>query len=123
MRGGETMDERIVALPTKGNKGIADVVSDMLGRAKTFTIVNIDGKTTEKIEVIPNPAISYKQGAGPVAVKTLIDKGVTTVVAGEFGPGVSTLLKQFNITMVKVKQGTAVAEAIQQFLEHKQVAN
>jgi predicted Fe-Mo cluster-binding NifX family protein len=111
MRGGETVNEMIVAVPTKGSKGIVDMVSDMLGRAKTFTIVDIDGETIEKVEVIPNPAASYEQGAGPVAVKILIDKGVTTVVAGEFGPGVSTLLKQFNVTMVKVKRGIPVAEA------------
>lgn len=116
------MDEMIVAVPTKGSKGMVDTVSDMLGRAKTFTIIDIEGKIIEKVEVIPNPAASYEQGAGPVAVKTLIDKGVTAVVAGEFGPGVSTLLEQFNITMVKVKRGTTVAEAIQQFLEHNQLA-
>ena len=69
------------------------------------------------MEVIQNPAASYKHGAGPIAVKTLIDMRVNTVVAGEFGPGVSTLLEQFNIEKVEVKRGTRVAEAIKQFLE------
>ncbi|MCZ2808454.1 MAG: hypothetical protein O2V44_03775 [Candidatus Bathyarchaeota archaeon] len=94
-----------------------DVVANVFGRAKTFTIVIIKEKSVTNVEVIQNTAASYKHGAGPLMVRTLIDFGVNTVIAGEFGPGVSTLLEQFNVTRVKVKSGTRVAEAVKVFLE------
>ena len=117
MSRGELLPEIKLAVPTREGGGIEDVVSDVFGRAKTFTIVDIEGKEVKKVEVIQNPAASYKHGAGPIAVKTLIDMRVNTVVAGEFGPGVSTLLEQFNMEKVEVQRGTRVAEAIKQFLE------
>ncbi len=116
MKGGILQEFRL-ALPTKESGGMEDVISDVFGRAKTFTIIDIEGKEVKKVEVIQNPAASYKQGAGPIAVKTLTDKGINTIIAGEFGPGVSTLLEQFNVAMVEVKRGTRVTEAIKQFLE------
>ena len=106
-----------LAVPTREGGGIEDVVSDVFGRAKTFAIVDIEEKEVKKVEVIQNPAASYKHGAGPIAVKTLIDMRVNMVVAGEFGPGVSTLLEQFNVARVEVKRGTHVTEAIKQFIE------
>ena len=111
------MQEIRLAIPTKGDGGMEDVVSDVFGRAKVFTIIDIVGKKVGNVEVVQNPAASYKHGAGPIVVKTLTDKGVNMVVAGEFGPGVSTLLEQFNVSMVEVKRGTGVADAIKQFLK------
>lgn len=103
-----------VAIPTKGDGGMEDVVSDVFGRAKTFTVIDIEGKEIRNVEVIQNPAASYKYGAGPIVVKTLTDLGVNTMVASEFGPGVSTLLGHFNVAKIKVKAGTRVVEAINQ---------
>jgi predicted Fe-Mo cluster-binding NifX family protein len=111
------MHKRKIAIPTKGDEGIKDTVSDVFGRAKAFTIIDIKGKKVEKVKVIQSPAESYKHGAGPIVVKTLMDFGVNTVIAGEFGIGISTLLEHFNIAKVEVKPGTSVAEAIKQFLE------
>ena len=111
------MQEIKLAVPTRGSEGIEDVVSEVFGRAKTFTIIDIDGKEVKKVEVLQNPAAAYKHGSGPIAVKMLIDMGVNTVIAGEFGPGVSTLLEQFNVARVEVKRNTRVSEAIQAFLE------
>jgi predicted Fe-Mo cluster-binding NifX family protein len=42
----------------------------------------------------------------------LIDLDVNTVIAAEFGPGVSTLLDQHNITKITVNAGTTVTESI-----------
>jgi predicted Fe-Mo cluster-binding NifX family protein len=110
------MQKRKVAVPTNGERGMEDIVSDVFGRAKAFTLIEIDGKTIKKVEVIPNPAGSYKHGAGPIVVKTLTDLGVNIVIAGEFGPGVSTLLEHFNVAKVEVKPGTRVAEAVNKVL-------
>jgi predicted Fe-Mo cluster-binding NifX family protein len=110
------MQKRKIAIPTTGGKGIEDSVSNVFGRANTFTIIDIEDKEVEKVEVIQNEAESYKHGAGPIVVKTLADLGVNLVIAGEFGPGVSTLLDHFNIAKVEVKPSTPVAEAIKNVL-------
>jgi predicted Fe-Mo cluster-binding NifX family protein len=39
----------------------------------------------KNVKVLENPAVSYKHGAGPIAVKMLIDEGVNTIIAPEFG--------------------------------------
>ena len=43
----------------------------------------------------------------------LVDMGINTVMAREFGPGASALLEQHNVKRVTVKSGVKVAEAIQ----------
>jgi len=108
-----------VAVATKGNCGLIDVVSDVFGRAPTFTLIDVDESQFKGTLVLENPAKSYKTGAGPIAVKTLVDAGVNVVVATEFGPGASTLLKQHKVTMVKVKRGISVTKALKQGLEPK----
>jgi len=101
-----------LAVPTKGGGGLEDVTSDVFGRAKTFTIIDMEGEEVKRVDVIQNPAASYKHGAGPIVVKMLIDSGVNVVLAGELGPGSSALLEQHNVTMIAVKPGISVSEAI-----------
>ena len=95
---------------------MADSVSNVFGRAHTFTIIDIKEKEVEKVEVIQNSAESIRLGAGPIVVKMLTDLGVNLVIAGEFGPGVSTLLDHFNVAKVEVTSGTPVVEAIKNVL-------
>lgn len=101
-----------IAIPTRGKGGLEDVVSDVFGRANTFTVVDIEKEAIKNIKVLENPAVSYQHGAGPIVMKMLIDLEVNTVIAAEFGPGVSTLLDQHNITKITVDAGTTVKESI-----------
>ncbi|MEM2904778.1 MAG: NifB/NifX family molybdenum-iron cluster-binding protein [Candidatus Bathyarchaeia archaeon] len=101
-----------IAVPTRGDGGLEDTVSEVFGRANTFTIVDVDGERVEAVDVLRNPAASYKYGAGPIVVKMLIDYGVNMVAAGELGPGASGLLEQHNVPIVTVKPGLLVAEAV-----------
>ena len=114
---GDRMREIKLAIPTRETGGMDDVVSDVFGRTKTFTILDIKGKKVELVEIFRNPAATYKHGTGPITMKTLKDKGVTMIVAIEFGPGVSTLSDQFNIEKVEVPRGTQVADAVNQVVE------
>ena len=101
-----------VAISTKADGGLEDVVSSIFGKANTFTVVDIQDGTVKLVKVLKNPAASYKQGAGPTVVKMLADSDVNAVLSGEFGPGVSALLEQHHITMIKAKPGIVVSEAI-----------
>ena len=110
------MRELKIAVPTKTHKGLEDVVSEVFGKAKTFTIVDIEDGEVKDLQVIDNPAASYEYGAGPVAVKTLVDLKVNLVAATEFGPGASSLLAQHNIKKISVKPDTKVADSIKEVL-------
>jgi len=109
-----------IAIPTKGGKGLGDQISDVFGRSEKFTILEVSDDSVMKVEVVDNPAASYKHGAGPIVVKMLTDMGVTAVAAREFGLGVSTLLEQNGIKKFTVKAGIKVKEAIQKILEEIQ---
>jgi len=105
-----------IAVATKKHKGLEDVVSEVFGKAKTFTIVDIEDGEVKNMQVIDNPAASYEYGSGPVAVKTLADLKVNLVISGELGPGASNLLEQHNIKKASAKFNTKVAESVKQVL-------
>ncbi|NHV06086.1 MAG: hypothetical protein HA495_01960 [Thaumarchaeota archaeon] len=101
-----------VAVATKGKKGLEDEISEVFGRTNTITIVDIIDDEIRNIQVLQNPALSYRYGAGPILAKTLVDLNVEVAVAGEFGPSISTLLEDHKIAKVTMKKGTSVSEAI-----------
>ena len=106
------MGELRVAIPTKGDKGLQDEVAEVFGRAKTITVIDLVNGEVKGVQVLQNPAASYRFGAGPIVVKTLADLKVNVVVASELGPGASTLLDEQKIIKVIVKTHTSVSEAI-----------
>ena len=106
-----------IAVPTKGDKGLEDSISEVFGRSEKFTIIEAINGSIIKVETVENPAASYKHGAGPIVVKMLTDMGVTAVAAREFGLGVSTLLEQNGIKKFNVKADITVKEAVEKILE------
>jgi predicted Fe-Mo cluster-binding NifX family protein len=105
-----------IAIPTRNRGGLEDVVSDVFGRAKTFTVVDAEENEIKNVIILNNPAISYRHGAGPIVVKMLIDSGINTVIATEFGPGISTLLDQHKIIKIKASAGESVLESVKIFM-------
>ena len=107
-----------VVVATNKKMGLKDCVSDVFGRAKTFTIIDIEDKNVAVVKVLENSAASHHHGAGPIAVKMLNDEGVTVVIANELGIGASELLKQHKITLVPTKPETKVEDAIKNVIQH-----
>ncbi|MEM2562132.1 MAG: NifB/NifX family molybdenum-iron cluster-binding protein [Candidatus Bathyarchaeia archaeon] len=103
-----------VAVPTKGSAGLNDVVSDVFGRAKMFTVVEVENREVVGAQVIENPASSYKHGSGPIVARTLANLGVNFVLAAEIGPGALELLNYHGIKVIMVEPGIRVAEAIRE---------
>ena len=89
-----------------------DEVSYEFGRARTFTMIDLEDDQVKNVKVVDNPAASYEHGAGPIVVKMLADMKTEVVVAGEFGPGALVFLKDKNIRAAKVKAGTNVSQAV-----------
>jgi predicted Fe-Mo cluster-binding NifX family protein len=103
-----------IAIPTKAYASLEDTVSEVFGKAKTFTIVDVENGQVRKVRVIDNPAAAYDYGSGPVAAKTLADLRVDLVMATELGPGASGLLKHHGIKEISVKPNTRVADVIKE---------
>ena len=117
--------KRRIAVATDGKNGLEDTVSNVFGRARTFTIVDVEDEKIIGVSILENPALSYKHGAGPIAIKMLIDNGVEVVLANELGVGASEILEQHNIIYILAKSGTNVRDAIKKALRvHKEaIAN
>ena len=101
-----------IAVATNEKKGLEDSVSNVFGRAKTYTIVDTQDEKVINVKILENPAVSYHHGAGPIVVKMLIDEGVKLVLANELGFGASELLKQHKVEFVQTKPGTIAENAI-----------
>ena len=108
------MEKLRLAVATNEKNGLNDVVSDVFGRAKTFTIIDTENKNIANIRVLENSAVDFHHGAGPIAVKMLIDEDINVLLANELGFGASELLKQHNVKMISVKPGTKVEDAVKQ---------
>ena len=105
-----------LAVATNGKDGLEDVVSNVFGRAKTFTIVDAEDEEIKDVTVVENPGLSYKQGAGPIVAKMLVDKHVDVVIAYVLGLGADELLKQHNIKHIAIKPNTKVETATREAL-------
>ena len=101
-----------IAFATNEKNGLDNSISNVFGRAQTFTVLDIEGEKVTNIKMLDNPAKTYHHGAGPIAVKMLADEGVEVVLANELGIGASELLKQHNIKHIPVKPNTKVGEAL-----------
>jgi len=105
-----------IAVPTERHDGLDDTVSEVFGKAKTFTIVDVEDDEIKNVQTVDNPASSFDYGSGPVAVKTLADLKANLVLVTELGPGASGLLDHFNIKKISVKPKTRVADVIKETL-------
>ena len=106
-----------IAFPTENHRKLSDRVATTFSRTPTFTIVTIeDGKTRDSI-VIENQAVSHEQGAGPLAVSTLKDHGVTVLITSDVGPGASTILDALDIKVYSTEAGKKVKNVLADWLD------
>ena len=106
------MKRRRIAISTRGISGLKDEVSDVFNRTKTITIIDVVDGEVKDVQVLQNPAASYRFGAGPILVKTLVDMKVNVVVAADLCPGASALIHDHDISKMVVKPSTPVYEAL-----------
>ncbi len=106
-----------IAVATNGKKGLGDSVSEVFGRANTFTILEIEDEEIRVLKIIENPALPYEHGAGPIAVKELVDSEVNLVIAPQLGHGASSILEHHGIAVSLVEVGTEVVQAVDRALK------
>ncbi len=94
----------VVAVAAVGNTPAAEV-SGVAARSPYFLILDGDGAL---LEVVDNPYLDAGKGAGPSVARLLAQKGVTLVVAGEFGRNMIRALTERNMKYLEF-QGSAEA--------------
>ena len=82
------------------------------GRCAWFIILDTD--SPEAFDAVENRAASAGGGAGVQASQTIIDKGVETVISGNFGPKAYDALAAAGVSMC-VAEARTVREAIEAF--------
>jgi predicted Fe-Mo cluster-binding NifX family protein len=95
-----------VCIPTMGTGGLDEEVSQHFGRAKTFTIVDIE---TEEVRALPNTGTHAGGALTPAEI--LASEGVDVMVVGGLGPKAVSFFEQSGID-VFVGAGGRVRDAI-----------
>jgi predicted Fe-Mo cluster-binding NifX family protein len=100
-----------IAIPTRAGE-----VDQHFGHCEAFTIVTFDdNKTlTASEQYTPPPACGCKSNLIP----TLVDMGITVIVAGNMGEGATQRLRQAGMKVLRGASGP-VAEAAQAWAEGK----
>jgi len=104
---------RIAVATERG--GLDDRVSDFFGRAPNFTIVEIEGEEIRDVRVIENSSVNFQSGAGIQAAQMLVNERIEAVIAGRFGPNVSSIFSQNGVRMISMS-GISVEEAVRKVM-------
>ncbi len=98
-----------------GGKTAEASVSNMAAKCPYYLIFDYKGKL---IEVLDNPYMNASGGAGPSAANLLARRGVTVVIAENFGSKMINTLKNEGITHFQFKG--SVGDAVKKALEGRQ---
>ncbi len=105
---------RIAVSTTEG--GLDDKVSEVFGRAVSFTIVDVEDGDIKSVEVVRNDFAVRGGGAGVAVSQFLADKGVEVVLTGNVGPNALSVLNSAGIKVYRAG-GMKVREAIEKFMK------
>lgn len=107
---------KIAVATQKG--GLEDQVSQVVGRAPTFTIVETSNEEIIENKVLKNEFSQARSGAGIQAAQMLVNEGVQAIIGGNFGPNLANVFTQSDIGMYQVS-GMTAEEAVYQLLQGK----
>ncbi len=100
-----------VAVPSEQG-GLGDKVAERFGRARKFTIVDVDEKgRIRRVEVVVNEAAGQASSAGVRAAEMLASRGVSVVAGPKPGPKAAAALERLGIKHVEAT-GMTVKEAV-----------
>ena len=106
----------LIAVASKNMNGLNDIIPQVFGRSPAFTIIDVKNNVIKEVMVQRNQSAKADHGAGPTTCMRLKMMNVDTIIAAEFGPTVSAILKEAKIKMVEMKAGTKIEDAINQYL-------
>ena len=95
--------------------GLDDKVSEVFGRAVSFTIVDVEDGEIRNIDIVRNDFAVRGGGAGVAVSQFLADKGVNAVITGNVGPNALAVLSSAGIKVYR-GSGLTVKEAIEKLI-------
>ncbi len=98
--------------------GLDDNVSEMFGRAASFTLVDVENGEIKNVEVVRNDFAVRGGGAGVAVSQFLVNKGVNAVITGNVGPNALAVLSSAGVKVYK-GSGLTVREAVGRLVEGK----
>lgn len=98
--------------------GLDDNVSEMFGRAASFTLVDVENGEIKNVEVVRNDFAVRGGGAGVAVSQFLVNKGVNAVITGNVGPNALAVLSSAGVKVYK-GSGLTVREAVGSLVEGK----
>ncbi len=108
------MDGLKIAFPTEGDKGLDDRISQHFGRARYYTIVEIEDGKINGVWVAQNPlGLSHEPGVLPLFLK---ERGISVLVCGGIGKRALELFERMGIKVYPNYSGR-VAEVLESFIE------
>jgi len=87
----------IVAIPSSGEGGLNENMSQRFGRCPSFTIVTIENNEIKEVKGVPNNASNAMGGAGIQAAQTIGNYDVQEVIVGFLGPNAVESLKAMKL--------------------------
>jgi len=96
--------------------GLEDKISEVFGRAESFTIVEVEDGEIKNVEVVKNEFAEKEGGVGASVSQFLVDKGVEVVLTENIGPNALTVLNSAGVKVYRAG-GLNVKEAIEKFLK------
>ena len=109
-----------LAVPSMGDQGLDAELTTRFGRCAYFTIVTIEEKSIKEVEVIENPGINARGGAGPMAAQLVAKEGATAIIGGNYGPNAMSALNSGNIARYGADPSAKnVKNIVQLFIEGK----
>jgi predicted Fe-Mo cluster-binding NifX family protein len=103
-----------IALATEDDRGLEATLSGHFGRCPYYTIVEVDGGETGKVETVANPFFQEHGDVGQVP-GFINDRGVEVMIAGGMGPRAVDFFEQFGIKPVTGAAGS-VREVVAAYL-------
>jgi len=104
---------KIAVATQKG--GLEDRVSEIVGRAPSFTIAETSNEEIINSEVLKNEFSEAQSGAGVQAAQMIAEEGAQAIIGGNFGPNLARVFTQSGIKMYQAS-GIKTEEAIHQLL-------
>jgi predicted Fe-Mo cluster-binding NifX family protein len=104
-----------IAIASLG-KTLESQVDPRFGRCPYFLIIDSE---TEEFEVLENTAGEVGRGAGISAAQLIVNRGVSTIIAGNFGPNAFNVLRASGIKIFAGVSGMTIKMAIKGYKDGK----
>ena len=98
-----------ICIPTLGNEGLDDSVSEHFGRAPTFTIVDV---ANNEVKIVQNTGEHF--GGMGIVPEVVAEAGAEIVLCSGLGPRAISMFEQSGIEVYVGARGT-VRDAIRAF--------